>query len=198
MLVKPWRQGDFDSLCGLYALVNAVRLLHPSLPKEAAEDLFDHLVDELLHGHSLPGSFVRHGIPATLVVKLGRSCCEFAHDVLELSLALARFPVLRHVSLAAIWNGIRAGLDHGSAIVICVEGGLQHCTVVQRATDKVLHLLDSDGVDELPREMCTVAQTRDRYRLVPSGIFLMCRQDGGDCGRGSARSHWRRPASATS
>src|SRR5262249_1949827 len=45
--LKPFRQGDFDGLCGLYAIVNAIRLAaDPStrISDTLAEQLFTYLI----------------------------------------------------------------------------------------------------------------------------------------------------------
>ena len=35
--IKPYRQGRLDSLCGVYTLINALRLLCPRLDEDACE-----------------------------------------------------------------------------------------------------------------------------------------------------------------
>ena len=44
---RPYRQGDLDGLCGVYSVVNAVRVLCPELDQEGAEWLFAHLLQSL-------------------------------------------------------------------------------------------------------------------------------------------------------
>ena len=38
--IRPYRQGRFDGLCGIYALVNALRLLCPRLDEDTCEEVF--------------------------------------------------------------------------------------------------------------------------------------------------------------
>ena len=42
--LRPYRQGQLDGLCGIYALVNALRLLCPRLDEEACEAVFCALI----------------------------------------------------------------------------------------------------------------------------------------------------------
>ena len=42
--LKPYRQGRLDGLCGIYTLVNALRLLCPRLDKDACEEVFCALI----------------------------------------------------------------------------------------------------------------------------------------------------------
>lgn len=59
--IEPYRQGAFDGFCGVYALVNAARLLQPGLEHAGAEDLFIHLV-ECLEAKDLPLSTAVTGL----------------------------------------------------------------------------------------------------------------------------------------
>ena len=44
---KPYRQGDLDGLCGIYAIINAVSFLCPEMDRETARDLFRVLNERL-------------------------------------------------------------------------------------------------------------------------------------------------------
>jgi len=38
--IKPMRQGDLDGLCGVYAIINAIRWLCPSMSEAQSQKLF--------------------------------------------------------------------------------------------------------------------------------------------------------------
>jgi hypothetical protein len=42
--LKPYRQGRLDGLCGLYTLINALRLLCPKVDEDACERVFCALI----------------------------------------------------------------------------------------------------------------------------------------------------------
>ena len=42
--VKPYAQGDLDSMCGIYAIINAFRSLCREITWEISTHLFQHLV----------------------------------------------------------------------------------------------------------------------------------------------------------
>ena len=42
--IKPMRQGDLDGLCGVYAIVNAIRWLCPNMSEAQSENLFAALI----------------------------------------------------------------------------------------------------------------------------------------------------------
>src|SRR4051812_46413989 len=42
--LNPYRQGRLDGLCGVYALINALRLLCPRLDEDACERVFYALI----------------------------------------------------------------------------------------------------------------------------------------------------------
>jgi hypothetical protein len=46
--VAPLEQGDLDGLCGVYAIIIAVRALNPHMTVAHAEELFDHFI-KVLH-----------------------------------------------------------------------------------------------------------------------------------------------------
>jgi hypothetical protein len=73
-LLRPFRQGDLDGLCGAYAAVNAVRLAarpHCRLRRAACAGLFAALVDELADAGRLRG-FVTGGIGTGKLARLLR------------------------------------------------------------------------------------------------------------------------------
>ena len=42
--VKPYAQGDLDFMCGIYAIINALRALCREITWEISTHLFQHLV----------------------------------------------------------------------------------------------------------------------------------------------------------
>ncbi len=42
--LRPYRQGRLDGLCGIYALINALRLLCPKLDEDTCERAFCGIV----------------------------------------------------------------------------------------------------------------------------------------------------------
>ena len=46
-MIRPFQQGSLDGLCGVYCIVNAVRVLCPELRNDVFECLFDHLMRAL-------------------------------------------------------------------------------------------------------------------------------------------------------
>ncbi|MER9693586.1 hypothetical protein NKJ16_16820 [Mesorhizobium sp. M0179] len=46
-ILAPFNQGDLDSLCGVYCVMNAVRFLFPELGREKSVGLFQVLSESL-------------------------------------------------------------------------------------------------------------------------------------------------------
>jgi hypothetical protein len=38
--MEPYKQGDLDGLCGIYSIINAVRLVHKGLTDDDCDELF--------------------------------------------------------------------------------------------------------------------------------------------------------------
>src|SRR3954453_3189414 len=63
--IRPYRQGRLDGLCGIYALINALRLLCPRLNEDACEAVFCALIKARARQTASPLAVISHGtIPA--------------------------------------------------------------------------------------------------------------------------------------
>ncbi len=58
--LKPYRQGRLDGLCGVYALINALRLLCPKLDEDDCERAFCALIQARAQ-HAASALTVIHG-----------------------------------------------------------------------------------------------------------------------------------------
>lgn len=172
--IDPYHQGSLDGLCGIYAVINAVRLLFPGLEEAAARDLFTHAV-RLLEDRPLTLDIVHAGIGDRDLRRLVVECGTYLLDEHELVVTLGRIPVGKRVSVQAIWSGLAAELASPAAAIVGMTGRERHWTVAYRVTSRTLWLADSSGMQQLARSRCTVSDTEGRYRLDPSAIFVLRR-----------------------
>ncbi len=176
---KPLRQGRLDYLCGVYAVINAVRLTLADPADFRSTDcrwLFQALVrdlgragvitDLMIDGQNqthvrlclrLAQTHVSHRYPATFAYAVpfhGRSIVPRRHF------------------LAAI----RDHLKHPSRAAVLRLS--QHWSVVRRVSPTALVLFDSWGVERIALRECAIGAARDDRRgdpwvLQPSSLFLL-------------------------
>ena len=168
----PYRQGELDSLCGLYALVNAVKHLCGPLDKHTAGRLFEQIVRCLEQRASLEQRIIWGTDLSEIGTVLGQ--------VIDPQYPIRRckgFHGRSRVTVDQFWERLRQFFDeHGGIVLTAVGGEHEHWTLVDRVTVRVLHLYDSDGLRQLHRRCCTTNPDnaeRQRHILYPSHTYLL-------------------------
>ncbi len=176
--LRPYRQGRLDGLCGVYAIINALRALCPELGEQAAWELFRHLLRSLGDLLERPWPVVWGGMGQAVVRALLRRACAQVERRTGACLQVRRLRVPGgEVSLSGVWAALREELDQGRVAIVGLSGRWDHWTVAGRATGRTVRLLDSSGLVLLRRSACTVGQARQRYRLTPNSILVVKRAD---------------------
>jgi hypothetical protein len=166
--LPPFQQGGLDSLCGLYSLVNAERIINRSSDDDA-QKLFDDMVhflsrkrlltrillDGVIHRHMLLilDQVVNGRIPNIETRWLGQPTPE----------------------LDPFWESMRDFLDGtpGRAIILGLNGYHDHWTVVKKITRSSIFLYDSDEIRRLPRSECTTSRHRRKHLLLPAQTYFL-------------------------
>ena len=175
----PYRQGDLDSLCGLYAILNAVRWAdrhHNRLNRADHKALFDRLIEVSDQGDTLT-AIVRHG---TTIPEMSRLLHVAADDVSRhhgLHLTISK-PFHRYreaparIVLAAIARHTR---DHANGVIAMTRHADAHWTLITAITPKRLELFDSTSRQWLRSEQCRfAASAQQQTRLLPpAGLFFV-------------------------
>src|SRR3954451_21256908 len=68
--LKPYRQGQLDGLCGVYALINSLRLLCPRLDEDACERVFCALIKARARQRCSPLAIISGGLSRHELVQL--------------------------------------------------------------------------------------------------------------------------------
>src|SRR4029450_7867902 len=68
--LRPYRQGHLDGLCGIYALINALRLLCPKLDEDACERVFFALIKARTRQTTSPLAVIADGLSRRELLKL--------------------------------------------------------------------------------------------------------------------------------
>lgn len=167
--MEAFQQGYFDSLCGIYSIINADKIVNNSTETESHE-LFYLLIDSLDYRGKLRDVIIEGS----------------DHSIMKLLLNQIvnyRFP-LRITNKRGIiklndwWQYSRQFLEDGKnrAIILSIGGKEQHLTVVERMTDRVLYLKDSSiGWKTIKKSTCRMIgyTETDKYIIYPSQCWYL-------------------------
>jgi hypothetical protein len=171
---KAYRQGRLDGLCGVYALVNALRLLCPKLDEDACERAFCALIRARARQKCSPLSIISGGLSRQELLSLIGLWQRFAVREFGITLTVSRLKVPEQ-TLRGIWKGLCRALDGKSVAIVGLDGVERHWTVAHAATKRTLRVADSCGLRMIFRSQCTTGTTRVRYQLRPSELLVVRR-----------------------
>ena len=140
--LTPYAQGELDSLCGLYSIINAIRLvLYPVAPVSAAKShkLFETGIEFLRQNDSLDPALV-NGINIKRWKLLAALLAEQASTA---KWSIVVDATKRRASPRAIMRCIDDGIANGSAVLLHLGRHHQHYTVIAGVTPQSILLFDS-------------------------------------------------------
>lgn len=185
---SPLQQGNLDSMCGIYAIINAIRCVCPKVSNGHAHWLFELLNRALAKQNpslAKAGSMTYRGLNRRELRRL----IEVAREHLAIAFGI-RFKVERlprrgkaRWRLAELWSLLEGQISLGGVAVLGLGGCHSHWSVVIQVTPKQLRLFDSDRLRAIRRQRCTVGHTRSRIKILPAEIFLFV--PSGHCSNGS-------------
>lgn len=175
-LLSPFLQGDLDNLCGLYSIVNGIRLaLAPKeLSKAHSRSLFKKGMQFLEDEEC--GDIVRIGLDAKSWHRVARHMFDHLD---ERGLADFKCGKAAFRKLPTEINSAAAMID--SAIGRCIPVAIElkkawnHYTVVTGIDEEGWVLFDSYGYKRVKRKSLGVAGSGARHELGPRAIFFIPR-----------------------
>src|SRR4051794_37211226 len=173
--IRPYWQGRLDGLCGVYTLVNALRLLCPRLDEDACERVFCALIRARARQTSSPLTVISGGLSRRELLRLIGPWQRFVAKEFGITLTINRLKVSQP-TLRSIWRGLCRALDGKSVAIVGLDGIERHWTVAHAATERTLRVADSCGLRVIFRSQCTVGRTSLRYRLRPSDALVVRRE----------------------
>ena len=175
-LTDPAAQGDYDGLCGLYCIINAVKLVmapHRELRHDEARSLFAVGVRFLLQ---------RGGLP-----KAVHSCVRprdwpgLAERIVASTQRIAGFPIVLDRPRLSANAPFEATLSHvermitaGMAPCVFLRGSYRHYSVISGYTPASLLLFDSFSYHWVRRRSCgTTATHTSLHRFHVQSIITL-------------------------
>src|SRR3954468_24491444 len=103
--LKPYRQGRLDGLCGVYTLINALRLLCPRLNEDACEAVFCALIRARTRQTASPLAVIYAGLSRRELLQLLDPWWRFVRKKLGIKLTVKRLKV-SDPTLCGMWRGL--------------------------------------------------------------------------------------------
>ncbi|MBI5297192.1 MAG: hypothetical protein HY869_17075 [Chloroflexi bacterium] len=178
--LPPFQQGGLDSLCGLYSIVNAERIINRSSDDET-QVLFDDLV-HFLSRRGLLSKFLLDGIiHREMLLVLNKVIGKKRIQSVEIPWRGVPNP-----DLTNFWRSMQYFLDGTPrrAIILGLQGYHDHWTVIEKITNRSIFLYDSSLIKRLPRSYCTTVYPtwKRKHVLLPAQTYFLSNEDGEDEG----------------
>jgi hypothetical protein len=174
---RPLQQGELDGLCGLYAVINAVRLLCPEIDDEVSAELFRRLVKRLEKRGVRPLHALAWGMEMRTLTDVIETACAYQRRTFGIRIKVRQLELGRRASLDKIWAALQGELGEGQVAILGLSGRHEHWTVAYAGSARCLRLADSDDLKVLLRSRCTLKRGRRLHRLTPEEILILARKE---------------------
>lgn len=174
--LPPFQQGGLDSLCGLYSIVNAERIINRSSDDET-QQLFDDLIHFLSRRRLLSKFLIGGIIHKEMLVILNKVVGKKRINSVQIPWRGVPNP-----DLTTFWRSMQSFLDGTPrrAIILGLQGYHDHWTVIERITNRSIFLYDSSLIQRLPRSHCTTGYPtwKRKHVLLPAQTYFLSNEDG--------------------
>jgi len=173
---KPYLQGALDSLCAVYGIVNAAKIIN-DLTEEDSRDLFNKIL-LYLEEKDILGNALINGINIGLVGSILR---DVAIDKIP-----DRFMPFKnkHITYDSFWNEITQFLEIKNRVVLMAVNGHQwdHWSVVSHINNMQIFFFDSLKLRSFLRTRCTIVKpTKARpHLLCPHHTYFLSKEGNRD------------------
>lgn len=169
--LPPFQQGGLDSLCGLYSIINAERIINHSSDEET-QQLFDDLIHYLSRRRLLTKFLISGIIHTEMLVILKKVVGKKRISNVQIP-----WRGMLNPDLTAFWKSMQGFLDGtpGRAIILGLQGYHDHWTVIESITNRSILLYDSSLIKRLPRSRCTTvyATWKRKNLLLPAQTYFL-------------------------
>ena len=171
----PFQQGGLDSLCGLYSIVNAERIINRS-SDEQAQQLFDDIIHFLSRKRLLAKLLIGGVLHTQMLLILNEVVGE------RIPIVSNPWRGVPNPDLTTFWRSMQDFLDGtpGRAIILGLQGYHDHWTVIEIIASRSILLYDSSMIKRLPRSRCTTvyATWKRKHLLLPAQTYFLSNEGG--------------------
>jgi hypothetical protein len=176
--VEPYQQGEFDGLCGIYAVVNALCLLVASqspLSYAQCARLYGRGV-EIVRRQDRLAFAATFGISQTLWRQLSAALCASVRRTSGLAVrSTLPFASSSRVPRARVFAAIEAAIDAEQPVLVALLGAYNHYTVICAYTDTRFVLHDSYAYHWISKASCGVSHdgSTSRHQIATRSIIVL-------------------------
>ena len=179
-IARPYSQGDLDGLCGVYAIVNAVAHLCPTIKSADSERLFAAILRALRAQSGPRTSFVTAGIELPQVLCLMEIAFKHVkrrHGI-TLVARLVPKPIAKRWGIDTMWQHLAKRFDERCVAILGLGGRHDHWTLAAGITPRQIKLKDSDGLHRLNRAHCGTRGSSQRRSVITADMVILVRRLG--------------------
>jgi hypothetical protein len=167
MRKKPWQQGHFDGLCGVYSLINTINYLYPDFTEDESQKLFEALLRRIG-----PGFVAVDGLDFQPLFELAETVPNLLKG--RSRLRLTRPFVRETFEDASEYFDVLRSLLTGSRIAIVGLGApWDHWTVITAISPKSVRFYDSYGINRMDRDTFSTEENEETTKLDTGETILI-------------------------
>lgn len=148
---KPWQQGHFDGLCGIYSLLNSMMYLHPGhFNEDDCQGLFAHLIQT---ANKITPNVVCDGLDFEPLCDVAEALPAFLKTHHKSKVTMFRPFVNEEMgSIEEFFDDLAFfTLAPQACVIIGLGQPWDHWTVVTKVTKKSVRFYDSYGIKRFDR-----------------------------------------------
>lgn len=134
----PHKQGELDSLCGVYSIANALEYLNAG----DGEEVFEQIIEHMQRYSIFHRGYIIDGLKESTI----NSLLKVVKNNFEI-----RFTRHTPDRVTSAWKILTEAIDGNACAIIQLDGRHEHWTVVTGITEKRVSFLDSGGLEHLNR-----------------------------------------------
>ncbi|RSV12328.1 hypothetical protein CA235_17320 [Sphingomonas sp. ABOLF] len=173
---KPYRQGDLDGLCGIYAVVNALLLLTAKAApwtRTYSRSLFRRGV-AMINAKGDLDAVILDGMAPERWFKLVEALAEQVASDLRLDIHVDRLETgSASIRFPLVQEAIEAALARDALVLVLLDGVHQHYTVIASHTPQQFLLYDSLGLRRLTKQLCGNERSNKRHRIASRWVVIL-------------------------
>lgn len=165
--LEPLRQGACDYLCGVYSIINAIRLA--SYPEKLNGHALYHEAIAYLIAKDRLAEVMQHGMGTALWRKLLKTL--IASRQLKVPLK-----IIPYFPYSPTFEALNALLARGHPVLMELSGHCYHSTVATEIKHNRIYLFDSDGMRWINVTSVSRVETRTlqaRYQIVRGSVVSL-------------------------
>lgn len=169
--MRAAKQGTFDGLCGIYAILNSLDAVGVTGPRtQLHQDLFRNIVKST--PPKTMAKAVSYGFETDQLLAAARGGLRWLRRTHDIDLRISRWRRKSTDKTDFIKELSALTTRPGHAVILCfAKPGLQHWSVVAKINPHTIHLRDSGGLRHLDIDRFELE--RGRYRFIHEDTIVI-------------------------